>query len=62
MKQQKYNMISGVIFTAYALAKILAIGFGTEILIDGVALPAVCLYGGAFLMLLMAYCAFKLLK
>ena len=55
-------MISGMIFTAFALAKILAIGFNTEILIDGVALPPVCLYGGAFLTLLMAYSAFKLLK
>ena len=62
MKQQKYNMISGVLFTLHALAAIFVIGFNSEILVDGVAMPAVMLYSGAFLSLLMAYSSFKLLK
>lgn len=62
MKQQKYNIVSGVIFTISALVKMFAIGFNTEILIDGVSVPLVMMYSGAFLSLLLAYSAFRLLK
>ena len=62
MKQQKYNMWSGVFFTIHALAAILLIGFGTDVSVGGEPLPLVLVYSGAFLSLLFAYCAFKLLK
>ncbi len=55
-------MVSGIIFTVAALVEMFKIGFGTEVLVDGVMLPPVIMYSGAFLSLLLAYSAFKLLK